>query len=89
MNSYMDKLLNISKVIKSIGGDGSIHGCIVDIDYYNHIYINPVDGKITPYFAYDMEQNMYIKIYIHFLQKRSLLYFQDMLNGKKSIQIMK
>ena len=39
MNSYMDKLLNISKVIKSIGGDGSIHGCIVDIDYYNHIYI--------------------------------------------------
>ena len=49
MNSYMDKLLNISKVIKSIGGDGSIHGCIVDIDYYNHIYINPVDGKITEY----------------------------------------
>ena len=34
-------------------------------------------------------KNMYIKIYIHFLQKRSLLYFQDMLNGKKSIQIMK
>lgn len=82
MNSYMDKLLNISKVIKSIGGDGSIHGCIVDIDYYNHIYINPVDGKLPHILRMIWNKNMYIKIYIHFLQKRSLLYFQDMLNGK-------
>lgn len=61
MNSYMDRLLGISKVIKSIGGDGSIHGCIVDIDYYNHIYVNPVDGIVTPYFAYDMEQKYVYK----------------------------
>ena len=74
MNSYMDKLLNISKVIKSIGGDGSIHGCIVDIDYYNHIYINPVDGKITPYFAYDMEQKyVYKDLYTLLAEKKPSL----------------
>lgn len=42
---------NVSKEIKSIGGDGKIHGCIVDIDYYNHLYLNPLDGTITPYYA--------------------------------------
>lgn len=74
MNSYMDKLLDISKVIKSIGGDGSIHGCIVDIDYYNHIYINPVDGKITPYFAYDMEQKyVYKDLYTLLAEKKPSL----------------
>lgn len=45
---------NVSKEIKSIGGDGSIHGSIVDIDFYNHLYLNPLDGTITPYFAYSM-----------------------------------
>ncbi len=45
---------NVSKEIKSIGGDGRIHGSIVDIDFYNHLYLNPLDGTITPYFAYSM-----------------------------------
>lgn len=30
---------------------GKVHGCIVDIDYFNHIYLNPYDGSIAPYFA--------------------------------------
>lgn len=30
---------------------GRVHGCIVDIDYYNHIYLNPYDGSVIPYFA--------------------------------------
>ena len=75
MNSYMDRLLDVSKMIRAIGGDGSIHGCIVDIDYYNHIYINPVDGKVTPYFAYNMEQKYVYKDLYTLLKekKRSLL----------------
>ena len=24
--------------------EGTVRGCIIDIDYFNHIYINPVDG---------------------------------------------
>lgn len=34
--------------------EGRIHGCIVDLDFYNHIYINPYDGTITPYYAESM-----------------------------------
>lgn len=42
---------HVSQFVKEIGGNGEIHGCIVDIDYYNHLYINPIDGTIVPYFA--------------------------------------
>ena len=51
LNRIMNYMKFVSDVIKRIGGTGRIHGCIVDIDYYNHIYINPVDGTKTPYFA--------------------------------------
>lgn len=34
--------------------EGRIHGCIVDLDYFNHVYVNPYDGTITPYFAESM-----------------------------------
>lgn len=33
---------------------GKIHGCIVDLDWSNHIYVNPVDGTVTPYNALSM-----------------------------------
>lgn len=51
---YHSALQTLSKEVKQFGGFGTIHGCIVDIDFWNHIYLNPVDGKITPYFARDM-----------------------------------
>ena len=39
---------------------GRIHGCIVDLDYWNHIYINPYDGTLTPYNAVSMyDKNVY------------------------------
>lgn len=41
----------ISQEVKCIGGSGKKHGCIIDIDAYHHIYYNPFDGIITPYFA--------------------------------------
>ena len=44
----------ISSELKRIGADGTIHGSIIDIDFYNHIYLNPLDGSITPYFANSM-----------------------------------
>ena len=31
--------------------NSSFHGCIIDIDFFNHIFINPFDGTISPYFA--------------------------------------
>ena len=54
MQNYNDTLKDISKSIRSIGGDGRIHGCIVDIDWFNHIYLNPYDGKVSYYYATSM-----------------------------------
>lgn len=44
----------ISDEIKKIGGNGTIHGCIIDIDFYNHVYVNPVDMTVTGYWAQDI-----------------------------------
>lgn len=44
----------VSREVKRFGGDGKIHGSIVDIDFFDHLYLNPLDGTITPYFAYSM-----------------------------------
>lgn len=44
----------IADMVKRIGGVGTIHGSIIDIDYYNHIYVNPVDLSITGYWAADI-----------------------------------
>lgn len=41
----------ISRELKQLGFRGSIHGLIVDIDYFNHIMVNPVDGSITFYYS--------------------------------------
>lgn len=35
-------------------GIGKIHSCIIDIDPFNHIYVNPIDMTITTYFAFDI-----------------------------------
>lgn len=55
---YQQALSKISEEIKLIGGCGNIHGCIVDIDFYNHMYLNPYDGKLTPYYAEDMTHKL-------------------------------
>lgn len=42
---------------------GKIHGCIIDIDWCNHIYINPYDGTVVPYNATSMyDKNVYKNI---------------------------
>ena len=45
---------SISEEIRKLGGTGTIHGCIIDIDWYNHIFVNPVDLTITGYWALNM-----------------------------------
>ena len=55
LTSYESYQKEIAKEIKSFGGDGIIHGCIIDIDFFNHVYVNPLDLKVTPYFAYAID----------------------------------
>lgn len=49
--NYSNFMKEVANYVKSFGGYGTIHGCIVDIDFFNHLYINPYDGTITPYYA--------------------------------------
>ena len=60
LSPYQNALKAIAEEVKKFGGNGIIHGSIVDIDFFNHIYLNPLDGKITPYYATDM---IYKQIY--------------------------
>jgi len=45
---YQEK---IAAEVKELGFEGKIHGCIIDLDFYNHIMVNPVDGKCTYYYS--------------------------------------
>lgn len=51
MRPYRAVQEQISKEVRRLGMDGTIHGCIVDCDFYNHISLNPFDGSVTFYYA--------------------------------------
>ncbi len=51
LSSYHVALKNISELVKAIGGSGKIHGSIIDIDFINHIFLDPLTGAITAYCA--------------------------------------
>lgn len=75
-SGYISALEKVSEAIKQMGGSGKIHGCIVDIDpdgsYYsfNHLYINPYDGCVVPYFATDKKQKYVFKDLNSLIEKR-------------------
>lgn len=58
---YQRVLSMISDEVRAIGGSGHTHGCIVDIDWFNHIYLNPFDGSVTPYFAWNTTEKQVFK----------------------------
>lgn len=58
---YQEIINNLSREVSRFGGEGTIHGCIVDIDFYNHIYLNPFDLTITPYSAEDVTERKVYK----------------------------
>lgn len=51
LSKYDQFQKQVSNEVKRFGGDGRIHGSIIDIDFNNHLYLNPLDGSITPYYA--------------------------------------
>ena len=85
LDKYTSLQQKISDQVKAIGGKGRIHGCIVDIDFYNHIYVNPIDQTITGYYAYDMiSKEAYRNIPSLLKAKCPVLYsnYKKMLSGK-------
>lgn len=76
----------VSEFVKGLGGSGKIHGCIVDVDKpgnfeaysYCHLFVNPIDGKVTPYFAYDVTYRIVYKDFKALLQsQKSCKLLQD------------
>ena len=55
---YKNLMKKLSSEIKKIGGDGKIHGAIIDISFVSHIYVDPYNGKITPYAAPSMSARL-------------------------------
>jgi hypothetical protein len=58
LDKYMEVMKRVSEEIHRLGGYGTIHGCIVDVDWYNHVYVNPVDLTITGYWALNIVDKM-------------------------------
>lgn len=66
---YVGGQQRISEFIKHLGGSGKIHGCIVDVEKpnelegfsYCHLFVNPIDGKVTPYFAKNIKSRVIYK----------------------------
>jgi predicted MPP superfamily phosphohydrolase len=69
LDRYTGGQKKISEFVKRLGGSGKIHGCIVDVEKpgnfeaysYCHLFVNPTDGKVTPYFAYGMTSRIVYK----------------------------
>ena len=51
LSPYRNAQEKISEAVKAFGGEGKIHGYIIDIDFFNHIMLNPNDGSITYYYS--------------------------------------
>ena len=75
--SFYEMIHAISCEVKSFKGNGHIHGCIVDIDFYDHIFLNPYDNKITFYSAVDTSLSCTYPTLNIMLRKRGL---NDMLD---------
>ena len=50
LKALPDKRSNIGGSVLS----GVVHGCIIDVDFSNHIWVNPYDGKLISYHAATM-----------------------------------
>ena len=72
---FREKLDMLSKSIREISPyeGGKIHGCIIDIDFFNHVMVNPMDGKLTFYYS---------EFYGQIVEHQSL---QSLLKGVKGL----
>jgi predicted MPP superfamily phosphohydrolase len=85
LDKYTKFQEKIASEVRKLGGDGRIHGCIIDIDWYNHIYVNPIDMKITGYWAADIvHKKVYPSIPALLEAQRPAMYakYQKQIQGK-------
>lgn len=61
LNDYSNYQKKIVYEVKKIGGQGTVHGAIIDINFLSHIYVNPLDWTLTPYYARSMADKVVYK----------------------------
>ena len=93
LSKYHDALKKVSNYVRKIGGSGTVHGSIVDIDFWNHIYLNPLDGTITPYYAESMTEKHVYKSFENLLSEKCPRLYENYerlrLEEKHSIGVLK
>ena len=87
--SYYEYINQLSDYIKSIGGSGNVHGTIVDIDFYNHVYVNIYDGKITPYWAASMDYKIVYSSFQELLSNHCPKMLENMNSNKNELVVKK
>ncbi len=87
--SYYEYINQLSDYIKSIGGSGNIHGTIVDIDFYNHVYVNIYDGKIIPYWAASMDYKIVYPSFQELLSNHCHKMLENMNSNKNELVVKK
>lgn len=87
--SYYEYINQLSDYIKSIGGSGNVHGTIVDIDFYNHVYVNIYDGKITPYWAASMDYKIVYPSFQELLSNHCPKMLENMNSNKNELVVKK
>ena len=87
--SYYEYINQLSDYIKSIGGSGNIHGTIVDIDFYNHVYVNIYDSKITPYWAASMDYKIVYPSFQELLSNHCPKMLENMNSNKNELVVNK
>ncbi len=50
-NEFNNRMVQLSELVKILGFSGKKHGLIVDLDYENHIMINPISKSLIVYNA--------------------------------------
>lgn len=102
MQKYRAAQKTISDAIMALDGNGRIHGCIIDIENPKfmpwslcHIYLNPVDGKTTFYYADNISSRQIYPSFAAMLNAKPLAELLDtiiakshMLEGTKPLALI-
>ena len=74
-------LEEISSIVQACGGDGYIHGSIVDVDWLHHIYLDPA-GTVTFYYAEKKGDWKCFNSFQDLLKSKNLMFAPKRLGGE-------
>ena len=91
MQPYENYQRRIAKEVQDFGGIGDIHGCIIDIDYYNHLFVNPIDRSVIPYYAESMTNKVVysnMESLLHFSAEEYIENFEECKRKNKELALI-